>query len=393
MPSKHPSTPKPWDAEPIIEWLLTEGPSAADVDHLVAQLGERLLASGAPVWRLRLSMRTLHPLIAATSSVWERDRDTIEQIESTHGLEARSGYIGSPMQTISETGAPLRIRLMDPLPDDAHIVLHELKEMGGTDYFGLPTRFSDISRAIMIFVTDVEHGFSDADIAHFSRIAAVTAPVVAAFNARRVSEAIADAYLGPRTGRRVLNGQITRGNIETMTAAIVVSDIRDWTGLNSRIGSADALELANRYFETVAEAIEVNGGEILKFLGDGVLAVFPSADDEQGSGRECIRALAAGREALQNARDSGLDDYVQFGIGMHYGEVLYGNIGSKTRLDFTVLGQAVNIASRIEGLCGKLDRPILFSEEFARRLSGSSVLVAEEVLKGQDTQSKVFTAT
>lgn len=391
MPSKRASTPKPWDVEPTIQWLLNNGQFAADIDHLVAQLGERLLASGAPVWRLRLSMRTLHPLIAATSSVWERDQEAVKQIASTHGLEGRSGYLGSPMQVISETGASVRIKLSDQLSASDHEVLHELKDRGGTDYFGLPVRFTDISRAIMIVVTDAAHGFSDADIAQLKKLATIIAPIVAVFNARRVSEAIADAYLGPRTGRRVLDGQITRGNIETMTAAILVSDIRDWTGLNSRIGSADALELANRYFETIAEAIEVNGGEILKFLGDGVLAVFPSSDDTQVFEHECERALAAGREARQNARDSGLDDYVQFGIGLHYGEVLYGNIGSKTRLDFTVLGQAVNIASRIEGLCGKLDRSILFSEEFAGRLSGSSVLVSEEVLKGQDIKSKVFT--
>ncbi len=387
------STPQDWEAGPIIDWLLDEGRFLADVEDLVRKLGEQMLAAGAPLWRLRLSMRTLHPLLTAVTSVWERDSLSTTYIETPHGLEGRSGYIGSPLEIINRTGTAFRKRLTEALSDRDHNVLHELKERGGTDYFGLPMRFSQGAPPILVFTTDVEDGFSDRDIEGFVRIASVLAPIAEVFSARLISYAVAEAYLGPRTGPRVLGGQITRGDIEKIEAAILVSDIRDWTGINSRITVESAVALANSYFETVAEAVEANGGEILKFMGDGALAVFPIDDDGSGSAAVCERALAAARQALRTARESDPPLDLRFGIGMHFGEVLYGNIGSKTRIDFTVLGQAVNIAARIEGLCSTLDRPILFSQDFADRLTAPTTLVGEEVLKNHDGTFKVLGTT
>ena len=382
-----------WEPGPIIDWLLDEGRLLADVDEVVRQLGQRMLASGAPLWRLRLSMRTLHPLLTAFTSVWERDRDSTRFIETPHGLEGRSSYIGSPLEIISRTRTAFRRRLTEALSETDHNVLHDLKARGGTDYLGLPMRFSDGAVATLVFATDVAGGFSDPDIEGFTRIASVLAPIAEVFGSKRVSLAVAEAYLGPRTGQRVLDGQITRGHIEKIDAAILVSDIRDWTGLNNRMTAERALALANRYFELVAEAVEANGGEILKFIGDGVLAVFPSDDDTADAAAVCDGALASARKALQSARDSEPRLDLRFGMGMHFGQVLYGNIGSKTRIDFTVLGQAVNIAARIEGLCSKFDSPILFSQDFADRLTEPARLVAAEVLKGHDAEFNVLSTT
>ena len=336
-------------------------------------------------------MRTLHPLLAAMSAVWRRDHETIQQIQALHGLEGRSGYVGSPLEIMARTGAPFRKRLADALSDSDHNILHELKALGGTDYYGLPMRFSDANTASLVFVTDRAGGFSDLDIERFAGIAAVVAPIAELFNAKRAALAVAEAYLGPRTGRRILAGQITRGHIETITAAILMSDIRDWTGLNNRVGPEKALALANGYFETIADAVESHGGEILKFVGDGVLAVFPTGDRTSDSAKVCERALAAARQALRAARQPDRPLDLDFGIGIHFGEVLYGNIGSKTRLDFTVLGQAVNTAARIESLCGRLGEPVLFSQDFADRLAEPTRLVAEETLKGHSVASKVLT--
>ena len=394
MPDKpEQTTPSQWELGSILKWLVEDGRFLPDVDELTRQLGDQMLNSGAPLWRLRLSMRTLHPLITATTSVWERDRQFTTHLQSPHGLEGRSGYIGSPMEIINKTRAPFRKRLQDPLSETDHNVLHELKARGGTDYFGVPMIFSDGAMAILVLTTDAADGFSDLDLEQFEELSSILAPIMEVFNARLVSRAIAEAYLGPRTGRRVLDGRITRGDIENIQAAILVSDIRDWTGLNIRVRAEDALALANRYFEVVAEAVEGNGGEILKFIGDGVLAVFPTDSEAPDATAACERALAAARQALQSAEQSGLSDEVSFGMGMHFGDVLYGNVGSKTRLDFTVLGQAVNVAARIEGLCGKFNQPVLFSEEFADRLAETTKLVAEEILKGQDEASKVFTTS
>ena len=335
-------------------------------------------------------MRTLHPLVAAITSVWERDRGSAELMETPHGLEGRSSYIGSPLEIINQTRRPFRKRLSDPLSEADHNVLHELKARGGTDYFGRPMTFSDGSMAILVFTTDAAGGFLDPDIEGFTRIASVLAPIAEVIRTRLVSLAVAEAYLGPRTGQRVLNGQITRGHIEKINAAILVSDIRDWTGLNTRVAVEEALALANRYFDVIADAVESNRGEILKLIGDGVLAIFPSDDDASDAAAVCERALAAARQALRIARDADPPLELSFGIGMHFGEVLYGNIGSKTRIDFTVLGQAVNLAARIEGLCGTLDKPILFSQVFADQLSEPATLAAEEILKGLDGEFKVL---
>ncbi len=380
-----------WEAGPIIDWLLEEGRFLEGLDELVRQLGIRMLASGAPLWRLRLSMRTLHPLVAAVSSVWERDEASTTSIVSSHGIEGRSGYVGSPLEHISRTGTAFRKRLTKALSDADHTVLHELKARGGTDYFGLPLRFSDGTTANLVVTTDAEGGFSDPDIDRVTEIASVLAPIVEVANARQVSLAVAEAYLGARTGRRVLEGQITRGDIERIDAAILVSDIRDWTGLNQRLPAEEALALANRYFEVIAEAVEANDGEILKFIGDGVLAIFPTTDGGADGANACSRALAAAREALRLAGESAQALDLSFGIGIHFGEVLYGNIGSKSRIDFTVLGQGVNTAARIESLCSRFDKPILFSREFADQLAEPATLVAEEILKGHRTASGIFT--
>ena len=322
----------------------------------------------------------------------------MQHIEALHGLEGRSGYIGSPLEIIGRTGAPFRKRLAGALSDTDHNVLHDLKARGGTDYYGVPMRFSDATSATLVFTTDNVGGFSDPDIERLTEIASVMAPISEVFSAKRASLAVAEAYLGPRTGRRVLAGQITRGHIETINAAILVSDIRDWTGLNNRVGPENALALANTYFELIAEAVESNGGEILKFVGDGVLAVFPTDSQTSDAATVCAAtvcegALAAARQALRIARQPDRLLKLSFGVGMHFGEVLYGNIGSRTRIDFTVMGQAVNTAARIEALCSRFGEPVLFSQDFADRLAGPTKLVAEEILKGHDVTSKVLTTS
>ncbi len=378
-----------WECQSITQWLLDEGRFSADLNELVSRLGDQMLAAGAPLWRLRLSMRTLHPLITAVTSIWERDGGAPQQIESTHGLEGRSGYIGSPLEVMERTRQIFRKKLGATLSERDHRVLHELKARGGTDYLGIPIRFTGDEYGILVFTTDAADGFSERDVERFVEVASLLAPIAEVFRTQRVSLAIAEAYLGPRAGQRVLDGRITRGDIETIDAAILLSDIRDWTGINNRLPAETALALANRYFEIIADAVEPLGGEILQFLGDGVLAIFPT-DDRSNDVFVCERALAAATRALQAAHDSDPPLDLSFGIGMHFGEVLYGNIGSASRIDFTVLGRAVNTAARIEGLCSRLERPILFSQDFADRLRDAAILVAEEALKGQDFESAVF---
>ncbi len=382
-----------WDLPAVSDWLLAEGRFLPDLEQLAAALGDRLAAAGADLWRLRISMRTLHPLVAGVTAIWERDGGTPIKMSVTHGLEGRSGYIGSPLAIIAETGAPYRKDLRQPLTGEDHGILHDLVARGATDYFGIPMRTTSGRSAVLVLTSDGAAGFSEGDIAGYLKLAALLAPIVEVYSSQDVAVAVAEAYLGKRTGQRVLEGRITRGDIEKIEAAILISDIRGWTLLNNRLAPEAALALANRYFEIVVAAVEAHGGEVLKFLGDGLLAIFPVGDEESSvdAAQACGNALAAARQALQSAETAEPPLGADFGLGLHFGEVLYGNIGSESRIDFTVLGQAVNLAARIEGLCSGFGEALFYSEVFAGHLPTPSRRVGREELKGFDTAFEIFT--
>lgn len=380
-----------WSAEPAIEWLLEEGRHQADIAQTLACVGERLIEAGAPIWRLRLSMRTLHPMITAYSAIWERGASSPRSLNAPHGLESRPAYKGSPLEMIGKTGEPFRKKLTEQLGPDEHSVLHEMKARGATDYYGVPLHFSDNLGGILIMVSDQPAGFSDADIAKLHRVALMLAPFGELSNTRLTARAVADAYLGPRSGKLVLEGRITRGHIEKINAAIMVSDIRDWTGISNHQKPEDALELVNQYFDVISECVEANGGEILKFLGDGIMAVFPVGQSDMTPSKACERALAAAQQTLLRSIQTEKVGVVETGFGLHFGEVLYGNVGSATRLDFTVLGPAVNRTARIEGLCSRLQIPILFSTEFRDQISVPVQTVTTMPLKGFEGVYEIFT--
>ena len=378
-----------WHAAPHLDWVLTEGRYMDDINAMFKTLGARMAAQGAPFQRVRFGMRTVHPLVTAISAVWDANPDNMLEFQATHGIEQRSSYVGSPMETITETGAPLRERLDGPLRDGAHLVLHEMKAQGIVDYYGLPAPFAHNARGGIVAVgTAQPGGFTDHDIAEVHRLTNGLAPVLEAYAASYMARAIATSYLGPRTGQRVLDGQITRGDIETIEGAILFSDIRGWTALNATRPATEALEVANRYFEVISDAVENNGGEILKFMGDGVLALFPSDGTPEGHVTACRQSVAAAHAAHGIAALADLS--VPFGIGIHYGEVLYGNVGARARLDFTILGQAVNIASRVEACCRRLDQSVLISETVADALGPGPVPVSTEPIKGLDTPMRLF---
>ena len=378
-----------WDAAPHIEWVLAEGRFNPDINAMFLELGARLHHAGAPFQRVRFAMRTVHPLVTAISAVWDADPDRVLEFKPEHGMEQRSSYVGSPIQIISQSGEPLRLRLDRALGPEAHLVVHEMKAQGITEYYGLPMAFSQGPRGAVIAVgTARANGLTDHDITEVHRLAQGLAPVVEAYAANYMATAIATSYLGPRTGQRVLAGQITRGDIETIEGAILFSDIRGWTALNATRPATEALEVANRYFEVISDAVGNNDGEILKFMGDGILALFPSDGSEVGKTQACRHAVAAAHAAHGIAALAELS--VPFGIGIHYGEVLYGNVGARERLDFTILGQAVNIAARVEAFCGRLEAPVLVSDSVAEAVGGPTAHVSTEALKGVDTPMGLY---
>jgi adenylate cyclase len=208
-----------------------------------------------------------------------------------------------------------------------------------------------------------------------------------------VGATLLDTYVGRHAGARILAGQIRRGDTEAIHAAIWLSDMRGFTSLADRLAPQRLIDLLNRYFDAQVPPILDRGGEVLKFMGDGLLAIFPVAPEDGDAGTACANALAAARDA--RARIGALTppadaNDVRFGLALHLGDLLYGNIGGETRLDFTCIGPAVNLAARLEKLAGELGRAILASADFARRCPGALLPVGEFALKGFDAAQRVY---
>jgi adenylate cyclase len=373
-----------WPLQPVLDWLLDEGRFLADGDAFTAELGERLLAAGAPITRLRLSTRILHPLYTGWSAVWEAD-GTHEQAVATHGLEQRAAWIGSPLAQVQQTGRPFRRRLEGGLDEADHTVLNEFAAGGATDYLALPLRFFRGRGGVLALVSDRRGGFGDGDVARFEALARTLAPIVETAAAHHLARSVAEAYIGPRSGARVLDGRITRGDVEVLRAAIWFSDIRGWSRMANELPAADAVALANAYFELVDGAVTATGGEVLKLIGDAVLAIFPVEDD---AGTACRAALDAAATALERARSEAAA--LDFGVGLHIGEIVYGNVGSPTRLDFTVMGRAVNLAARIEMLTRTLGLPVILSKDLTRASGRPCTDLGLHTVAGWDAPVRVF---
>jgi adenylate cyclase len=364
-----------WSALPVIEWLLREGRLDADPLRFVDALARRLVEAGAPLWRMRVGFFTLHPQLAAWAYVWLRGRGArIEPIP--YDVRGTPAFIGSPAERMLASDAPVRYRLQ-ALDRGAHRLLHELAAEGGVDYLMLPLRFSDGSRNVFAVTTDRPGGFSASDLAGFERLAHALAPVLEVAATRRLARTLLDTYVGPRTGERILEGRIRRGAAEVIPAAIGFSDLRDFTALTESLPAAELLEMLNAYFETLGTAVNRHGGEILRFVGDAMLVVF-AADRGRDLGSACRAALDAALEAVERLaalsarRQAEGKAPIRFGIGLSAGDVVYGNVGTPERLDFTVMGPAVNRAARTEGLTKELGVPLLLSAE-AAALAGRAV--------------------
>ncbi|CAN5767202.1 adenylate/guanylate cyclase domain-containing protein [soil metagenome] len=337
-------------------------------DAFVEQVMNRVVQAGIPLWRAYIGLQLVHPQLLAMGYMWRRG-EKVQEITRAYGIQFTPAYIGSPMQAVREQGRRVRHRLND-LTEHDHLVLHELRADGGVDYLAIPMRIRrDGPLPIVTFATDSPTGFSDEDVADLERVVDMIGAVTEMNIERSVAETVANTYLGRQIGQRVLNGAIRRGEGEEIRAVLWFSDLRDFTGMNERMTPGELLELLNNYLQLVGNALTSNGGEILKFIGDGVMGYFP-AEDALFLPMVTAQALAAARrliddvEAANEARAAGGAEPLRFGVGLHVGPVTFGNVGTEDRLDFTVIGSAVNRASRLEGLTKELHVPVCASAEF-----------------------------
>ena len=356
----------------MTRWFLSGSRLSQEPEVIYDELCSLLLAKGTPLERVSLVVFLLNPVIHGISFRWRKGEGARSE-EHMYGQQAESAYRLSPVAAMRE-GRVRRIHqsLEGRGPYD-YPLLQELEKQGLTDYLLLPLRFSDGAIQCISVATARPGGFDEDDVARIEGMVNFFTLAIELIVQRIVTARLLRTYLGRNAAKQVLRGQVHRGDGESIRAVILMCDLRGFTKLSDEQPRGVLLELLDTYFETVVAAIRKQNGEVLKFIGDAVLAIF-RCDSHSSEQKECNRAVLAAREAVhsvadlnrQRREDGQLE--ILFGIALHIGEVMYGNIGAPDRLDFTVIGPAVNMVSRIEGLCGQLGRSILVSDEFAARI-------------------------
>jgi adenylate cyclase len=363
-------------------WAVREGLRGAGVDELFDGLCQRLVVAGLPLWRAFAGMRTLHPQWGGYSYTWRRDLNAIEHARFARGVENNPDWVESPFRflvdQIQDSGdgvASMRRRLTGPDTQLDFPVLKSLAAAGATDYLAQFFRFGpggDPSRGTGVaysFATDQEDGFTDDDLALVRAVLPAASIAMMAKAGHTIARSLLESYLGGDAGRRVHMGAIDRGSVETIQAVLWFADVRGFTGIADAAPGPVLIELLDSVFETLTAALRPREGQVLKFLGDGMLAIFPFTPETEDAA--CQRALDAATEAmaalaaLNEARHAAGKPVATVDLALHAGEVLYGNVGAVDRLDFTVIGPAVNEVARIEALCEPLGRSVLLSAEFA----------------------------
>ena len=374
----------------VVEWLTDGAPATSDTRELVAELCDRLVGCGIPVWRFGLFVLTLHPQIMGQAFLWKPGAGVEVRSASFETFETEA-FPQSPVRRVIDTRASLRRKLGEASCPIDFDVTRDLRAQGATDYLAVPLFFANGAVHGATFAPRQPGGFTAAQTAAIKSVIAPLARVAENRLLARTASILLDTYVGNNAGSRILAGQIRRGDTATIHAAVWLSDMRGFTRLADRLPPQTLVDMLNRYFDCQLPAIAKHGGEVLKFIGDGLLAIFPIAAGGENARDVCHNALAAAHEARAAIASSNpIEGGVRFGLALHVGEVLYGNIGSGNRLDFTCIGPTVNLAARIEKLTSELGRAILASDEFARHCSSQFVPVGEFELRGFGIARAVF---
>jgi adenylate cyclase len=351
----------------IVDWLINGTRDQRFIDNIFAEMCIRLQQAGIPLARSTLHVLIQHPQWLGARFMWADGMREAEIARVDHDVRERSEYIGSPANEMFDGATELRENLeQDPALGRKHALYREMRAQGLTDYVAWPLYHTLGKRHLVTFATNRPGGFDDTHVAALKNLLPVLALVSEIRVKNRLARTLLETYVGSHAGELILAGATRRGTGTTVRAAIMICDLRDFTKISDNWPRDDVIDLLNDYFDAMSEPIARHGGEILKFIGDGLLAIFPLSEP-----KACANLLHAVTEARQamialNARNDGTGRApLNYGIGVHVGDVMYGNIGSSTRLDFTVIGPAVNMASRLEALTKQLGKKVLLSRDFA----------------------------
>ncbi|MGA8447428.1 MAG: adenylate/guanylate cyclase domain-containing protein [Roseiarcus sp.] len=367
-------------------WAVREGLRGAGAYELFDGFCQRLVIDGIELWRAHLAMETLHPQWSGYGYTWRRDLNAIEPEQYVHGSTEDADFLGSPFNELivraqaGEENPSMRRRVEQDDQRDFPVLV-EFFAAGATDYlaylfaFGKGGDRSQGTGIVYSFVTDRRGGFSDDATTLLQATLPGLSLAMKAHAGYVIASGLLGTYLGEDAGRRVHAGSIMRGSVDTLRAVIWYADIRGFTTVSDSAPGPVVVELLNEVFEILTASLRVHGGQVLKFIGDGMLAVF--SFEERDRAETCRHALDAATEAMRNidemnkARATAGVPVASVDLALHLGEVLYGNVGATDRLDFTVIGPAVNEVARMEALCEPLGRPVLVSAEFVAGITGA----------------------
>jgi class 3 adenylate cyclase/uncharacterized protein (DUF427 family) len=377
---------------PLADWLLKEAWKADSSAELAELFLHFLRGAGYPVDRSTVVIPTLHPQIFATVLVWRADTAGIRTVYEPHDILHQPKFADSPFAPIIRGAGGVRRRLEEPdCPLDFPVV-RDLRKEGATDYAAMPFRFSDGQINVVSMTSFASGGFSTAHLGEIYEVLPMLGRMFEVHAQRRTATALLETYLGRHTGERVLKGLVKHGDGEHIHAVIWFCDFRDSTPLSKSLGRRAYLRQLNRFFYCMAGAVLEAGGEVLRYIGDAVLAIFPISGNEAEA---CERAVQGARIAARRVTEMNEKNPdkppLRYGIGLHVGTVTYGNIGVPERLEFTVIGAAANEAARVESMTKELKKPVLTSAAFAAAHGGELVPLGRYPLKGLDGDYELFT--
>lgn len=380
----------------VIEWLDAGAPPAQGPQEVLKLLCNRLVDQGLPLHRVAVFVRTLHPNVAGRGFIWHGQQNIVEIVTAEIGIRDTEQYQKSPVRVVFEEHVEVRKRIEGRDGPLEFPILDDLRKEGATDFFAVPIRFINGEVHGASFVTRQRGGFTDAQVEAIRRVMPAFSRVAEIYAWRRTARNILDAYLGEQTGEKVLAGKIRRGDGEDIRAVIWFCDLRDSTPIADSMSRAEFLGLLNEFFECILGPVLEHKGEVLRFIGDAALAIFPIPGEGELAERAeaSRRAVLAASTAIERmaAFNAKRERQLRFGIGLHLGHVLYGNIGTPTRIEFTVIGAAANEAARIEGFCKTLDVPLVISEPVARHVPDRASLGSHR-LRGVEEPIELFTLT
>ena len=379
------------DPRPVVDWLVDGAPGASGPQQVIGGLCSRLVKAGAAIDRMEAFVKTLHPHIVGRSFVWTPERPEVEVREQSWAWLQSAEFLGSPMSSCCRMGELERHRLEGATAP----TLAPLFREGYRDFVAAPMKFIAGPGNPVTFATKRPSGFTGDEIEAIRAVVPPLARIGEILALLRTATNLLSTYVGHNAGARILAGQIQLGDTDTLRAVVWFSDLRGFTPLARTAAPQSVIRALNDLFACQIPAIERKGGEVLKFIGDGLLAIFPYSDDAAAPAR-CDAALDAATEALGSLqqinalRAADREPPISFGVALHPGEVSYGNIGGASRLDFTCIGPAVNLAARLQTVASKLSRPIVVSEAFSKLCTRTLEDLGSFELKGVEVAQKAY---